>query len=146
MLIRKVEEHDIDQLIELCALHAAYEKSAYDSAGKKEKLFSHFFKEKEGLQCVVVEDDRKLKGYATFIKQFSTWDASYYLYLDCIYLKEEVRGQGLGARLMDLAKSYAKQENCFQVQWQTPKFNQKAIDFYKKIGAQSKEKERFFWT
>jgi len=144
MLIRKVEERDIDQLIELCALHAAYEKASYSSEGKRDKLFKHLFVDKT-VECLVVENQKELVGYATFLKQFSTWGADYYLYLDCLYLVEELRGQGVGTQLMNLLKSYAEEENCFQMQWQTPAFNKSAISFYRKIGGVSKEKHRFFW-
>ena len=50
----------------------------------------------------------------------------------------------LGLKLMQLVKSYAENEKCFQIQWQTPDFNHKAIEFYKKLGGVSKKKERFF--
>lgn len=145
MLIRRVEEHDIDQLLILCALHAEYEKSDYHSEGKRGKLFSQLFESTNGLQCLVVEDKGQLQGYATFIKQYATWDADYYLYLDCIYLKEELRGQGIGTALMNQVRAYGEKENCIQVQWQTPTFNKRAIKFYRKLGANSREKERFFW-
>lgn len=145
MLIRRAVERDIEQLIELCSFHAEYEKVEYDPKGKKEKLFEHLFRDPQELQCIVVESQEKLLGYATYIRQYSTWDAAYYLYLDCIYLRDEMRGQGLGTQLMNLVKSYASQNGCFQVQWQTPQFNKKAIEFYKKLGASCKSKERFFW-
>jgi len=31
------------------------------------------------------------------------------------------------------------------IQWQTPKDNQLAIEFYQQLGAIKKEKQRFFW-
>ncbi|MEP0274125.1 N-acetyltransferase family protein [Ekhidna sp.] len=145
MLIREAVERDIDQIIELCQLHAEYEKSSYSKVEKQEKLFSSLFKEKNGIKCVVIEEERQLHGYATFIKQFSTWDADWYLYLDCLFLREETRGKGIGKEMMSLIKAYAKKEGCINIQWQTPDFNQDAIRFYKKIGAESKKKERFFW-
>ncbi len=146
MLIRRAEERDIDEIIELCSLHARYEKVEYDPKGKREQLFNHLFNAPRDLQCMVVESRENLLGYATFIRQYSTWDAGYYLYLDCIYLREEARGKGIGSKLMSLVKSYANQNACFQVQWQTPKFNLEAIKFYNRIGASSKDKERFFWN
>ena len=99
MLIRRVEERDIDQLIELCVLHAEYEKAEFDPKGKKEKLFNHLFKVDSGLQCIVVEDQGRLLGFATFVRQFSTWDADFYLYLDCLFLREELRGQSVGTKV-----------------------------------------------
>lgn len=80
----------------------------------------------------------------TFMKQFSTWDAAFYLYLNCLYFEPKARGLGLGKQVMEYIWVFAKAENCFQVQWQTPDFNENAIGFYKKVGAISKNKERFF--
>ncbi len=145
MLIRKAEERDMDGLIELCALHANYERNKYDPAGKKESLFNHLFFGSKDLQCLIVECQGKLLGYATYIKQFSTWDAEYYVYLDCLYLKEEIRGKGVGRKLMKLIKDYSRKEGCNHIQWQTPNFNEKAITFYNRLGAVSRKKERFFW-
>ena len=93
----------------------------------------------------MAECNDNLVGYATFTKQFSTWDAAFYLYLDCLFLKEEVRGKGAGRQLMDKVKDDAREENCKLIQWQTPDFNTSAIQFYQKLGAVSKTKERFFW-
>ncbi|MEO9485045.1 MAG: GNAT family N-acetyltransferase [Ekhidna sp.] len=145
MLIRRAQERDIDQILELCALHAAHEKANYNATGKRDKLFHQLF-EQATVQCLVAEEQTNLLGYATFIKQFATWEADHYLYLDCIYLREEIRGKGVGTKLMQLIKSYAEEERCFQMQWQTPAFNKSAIEFYKKLGAVSKSKERFFWS
>ncbi|MFT5917067.1 MAG: hypothetical protein ACI81T_003581, partial [Bacteroidia bacterium] len=41
-------------------------------------------------------------------------------------------------------QSEAKKLNCSLIQWQTPDFNTRAMKFYKRIGASSKSKERFF--
>jgi len=46
---------------------------------------------------------------------------------------------------MGKIKAYGKAINCSEIQWQTPDFNKEAIDFYKKLGADSKTKERFNW-
>ena len=145
MKIRNAIKEDVPQIIELCKAHAAYEQSNYKIEGKSENLIKYLFKESNGLQCLVVEQDEVLVGYTTFIKQFSTWDADYYLYLDCLFLKEETRGIGIGKQLMLKVKEYAVSENCIAVQWQTPEFNKRAIKFYKNLGAKSLSKERFTW-
>ena len=106
-------------------------------------LSEFIFGQNPSLKCLIVEQDNSIIGYATFMKQFSTWDADFYIYLDCLFLKENTRGQGLGSSLMEKVKEYAKSENCKIIQWQTPDFNQKAIDFYTKIGGVFKTKERF---
>jgi len=93
----------------------------------------------------VVTDNEQLVGYMSVIKQFSTWDLDWYLYLDCLYLSEHTRGLGLGGQLMGKLKSFAKEHKIKEIQWQTPKENLPAIEFYQKQGAINKHKQRFFW-
>lgn len=142
--IRFVEPADIDEVIKLCALHAAYEKCDYDPTGKNQLLSDQIFAEQPGLYCLVVTESDALIGYATYMKQFSTWDATHYLYMDCIFMIEASRGKGLGEELMNRIKAEARENESSHVQWQTPDFNDGAIRFYKRIGANSKTKERFF--
>ena len=40
----------------------------------------------------------------------------------------------------------AQKLECVLIQWQTPDFNKRAMKFYNRIGAKSKNKERFFLT
>ena len=145
MNIRFAKKKDINSIIKLCELHAAHEKSNFDSADKTTSLSKYLFTKKPILYCLVVEENQEIIGYATFMKQFSTWDASFYLYLDCLFFLETARGKGLGTLIMLEIKDFAKKEYCTHIQWQTPNFNTKAIQFYKKLGATYKTKERFFW-
>ncbi len=144
MNIRFAKEKDIDQIISLCKLHADFEKAEFDPQ-HKEELFGKYLVNNT-LQCLVVEQNNEIIGYATFMKQFSTWDADFYIYLDCLFLKKQTRGMGVGKLIMEKVKAYAQSENCSIIQWQTPDFNKDAIVFYQKLGAISKTKERFFWN
>ena len=146
MNIRFAKETDVNQIIVLCEAHAIFEKSDYNPNHKAELLSDELFRNSNGLQCLVVEQNNILIGYATFMKQFSTWDANYYIYLDCLFLSENARGNGIGFQMMCKIKEYAISQKCKLIQWQTPAFNENAILFYNKIGAKSNTKERFFWT
>lgn len=145
MEIRFAEKKDLKIIVALCKAHAAYEKAVFSEENKLELLEKHLFSDESDLKCLVVEDCNEIVGYATFFKQFSTWEASYYLYLDCLFLNEQQRGKGVGKKLMELIKDYAISQECSIIQWQTPNFNKKAIQFYNDIGATSKSKERFTW-
>ena len=143
MDIRFAKKEDLPQIIELCREHAAYEGTEYDSVNKIELLSEFVFGQDQVLKCLVVEQINSIAGYATFMTQFSTWDAGFYLYLDCLFLRENSRGQGIGMLLIEEIKKYALVEKCNVIQWQTPLFNHEAISFYQKIGGISKTKERF---
>lgn len=142
--IRSVERQDIPALIRLCAEHAAYEEIDFDSSEKEEALRRHLFTADALTKCFVVEQNNRLIGYSTFMKQFSTWDACHYIYMDCLYLKPISRNRGIGKQLLKKVEQYAQSEGCRLLQWQTPTSNERAIRFYHNYGATSKEKERFF--
>ncbi|SHG67930.1 GNAT family N-acetyltransferase [Flagellimonas flava] len=142
--IRPAKPEDIEGIIPLCAAHAAYEKCPYQSSGKKEGLITAIFQHPKKMHCLVVECDKILIGYATYMEQFSTWDASPYLYLDCIFLKEYARGLGIGEKLLKRIQDEGQRMGCLEMQWQTPVFNTRAVQFYERLGAKRKSKLRFF--
>ncbi|POY39374.1 N-acetyltransferase [Solitalea longa] len=142
-LIRPVEEKDLDQLVLLCERHAAYEQAVYSSVGKSEKLQKALFSENPKLFCLVVESSEELVGYSTYTFDFSTWDAALFLHMDCLYLDPVFRGAGIGVVILEILKKIAIEKECINIQWQTPLFNDRAIKFYKRLGAIEKEKMRF---
>lgn len=142
--IRLAQQSDMSSLIRLCALHADFEKASYTKQGKEEQLSEHLFSSNPSVHCLVVEKEEKLIGYATYMKQYATWDANYYLYMDCLFMEDGNRGQGIGEDLMTAIKQEARRLNCSHIQWQTPDFNVRAMKFYDRIGAKSKTKERYF--
>ncbi|MEM9819613.1 MAG: GNAT family N-acetyltransferase [Bacteroidota bacterium] len=139
-----MQKKDLKQLVDLCARHAAFEQSTYDSDQKEEQLGKHLFSDLPRLFCLVVEKEHRLIGYATYMKQFSTWDADEYLYMDCLFLTKASRGCGTGEKLMEKIKEEGRKAGCSLIQWQTPNTNKRAMKFYERIGASRKSKERFF--
>lgn len=144
-LIRSIEKNDLDQFVNLCSEHAEYEGYSYNKKNKKDALQSQIFSSNPEVQCQVVESDQKLVGYASFLPQYSTWEARYYLYMDCLYLKEKFRGIGIGRELLSIIKKHALDHNFSEIQWQTPNTNRRAIEFYKREGASYMDKVRFFY-
>ena len=145
MTIRPARNEDIAQILSLCREHAEHEKASFDPKGKEVLLSKHLLAADGMVKCLVIDRGDQLMGYATFMKQFSTWEAAFYMYLDCLYLRTEVRGKGFGYKMMQLIKEHAKAEGCEIIQWQTPDFNTDAIAFYQRLGAEAKFKQRFFW-
>jgi len=141
VLLRKAVPADIGQLVELCQLHAEYEGATYDPLGKAEKLAQVLVADPAVLHCLVAVSGSTLLGYATATKEFSTWDADYYLHMDCLYLR---RSSGFGTQFINQLKTLARQLKCSHLQWQTPADNDKAIAFYHQQQARSKDKKRFY--
>ena len=89
MNIRFANNNDLPQIIELCKEHAEYERAEYEQKNKAELLSEFIFGQNPSLKCLIVEQDNSIIGYATYMKQFSTWDSKFYIYMDCLFLKEK---------------------------------------------------------
>jgi GNAT superfamily N-acetyltransferase len=143
-LIRDCRPIHVNVLVDLCQKHAEYELAAFNPLRKEEGLKKALFSEHPKLFCLVVEVNETIVGYTTYTFDFSTWDAASFMYMDCLYLEEEARGFGIGEAIIEKLKQIAIAENCINIQWHTPKFNERAIQFYHRIGGTGKEKVRFF--
>ncbi len=142
-IIRPVNKNDLDSLLILMQEHADYEQAAFNPANKKEKLETALFGQPVKLNCWVVEQGENLNGFVSFTFDFSTWDAADFMYMDCLYLRPNARGHGIGTTIIEKLHKIAKEKNCINIQWQTPDFNESAIRFYHKNNAVSKNKMRF---
>ena len=139
--IRKSRVDDSSILAKLFREHALYEGHDLQITDQFELLE----KGTHPAAIFIVEIDNSVLGYMSLLKQYSTWDMESYLYLDCLFLRPELRGFGVGRKLMSTASDYAIELGLSEIQWQTPVENIEAIGFYRKLGAQDKNKKRFFW-
>jgi ribosomal protein S18 acetylase RimI-like enzyme len=128
----------------MCRDHAEFERADYDCSGKQEALGSRIFDENAMLFCYVITIGDQIIGYFSFTFDYSTWEAKKYLHLDCLYLEPSYRGLRIGDKVFHELVKIAKQNECANIQWQTPVFNEMAIKFYRRIGGRGKEKVRFY--
>jgi L-amino acid N-acyltransferase YncA len=142
-IIRHANETDLPAIVDLCEKHAAYERAAYDATGKQDRLRHAIFSEPKKLFCFVVEAGEALAGYYTYTFDYSTWEANHFLYLDCLYLEPAFRGKRIGESIFKKLTDDARKKGCTKIKWQTPEFNERAIKFYHRIGAQGTSKMRF---
>jgi GNAT superfamily N-acetyltransferase len=141
--IRPVEPTDLDELLIMMQEHADFERAAFSPDGKKDKLHVALFSQPQRLNCWVVTINEKLVGFVSYTFDYSTWDAAEFMYMDCLFLREQTRGKGIGSEIIKRLTAVAAERNCINIQWQTPTFNTPAIDFYIKNKAVAADKVRF---
>lgn len=142
--LRFATPKDIDQIIKLCQEHAQYEKTDYNLEGKSKRLELQLFNDTPNLYCIIAEGEQGILAYTTYMKEFSTWEADYYLHMDCLFVRESARNHGIGLAMIHKMISHAVELNIRLLQWQTPEFNTRAIEFYYRLGAHSKKKLRMY--
>ena len=144
-VVRAARPEDLARVAELAAEHAAYERAAPPPPDLAARLHRLLFETAEPrLRCLVAElPDTTLAGYATCAPELSTWSATEYLHMDCLYLTEDSRGHGLGPLLIAAVRAEARALGLTEIQWQTPTWNEGAIRFYDRLGATAKPKLRY---
>ncbi|MFD6946215.1 GNAT family N-acetyltransferase, partial [Streptomyces roseolus] len=98
-VLRAPVPDDLPALAALCAAHALFERSGPLPDDLAIRLGPALFDEPARLWCLVAESDGRLVGYATYTRDFSTWSASEYVHLDCLFVGEPHRGAGWGRLL-----------------------------------------------
>jgi GNAT superfamily N-acetyltransferase len=141
--VRAATERDLPALIALCVEHARHEGSAFDASGKVVALGRALSGPTPRLHGWVAELASGVVGYATAAAEFSTWGGCEYLHLDCLFVRAEARGHGIGAALLDAVREHARRSGHPRIEWQTPEWNRDAIRFYRREGAIGDRKERF---
>lgn len=70
-----------------------------------------------------------------FFHNFSTFLGKPGIYLEDLFVKPELRGNGIGKILLTYLGKLALERDCGRIEWAVLDWNEPAINFYKKLGA-----------
>ena len=76
-------------------------------------------------------------GYALFFRNYSTFLSRPGIYLEDLYVRPPLRRRGIGFALLQYLARYALEREYGRMEWSVLRWNQLAIDFYRKLGAES---------
>ncbi|KAG0045490.1 hypothetical protein BGZ83_009311 [Gryganskiella cystojenkinii] len=74
-------------------------------------------------------------GFALYFTNYSTWRGRGGIYLEDLFVKESVRGQRVGKRLLGELAREVECMNGGRLEWSVLKWNEPSIQFYKSLGA-----------
>jgi GNAT superfamily N-acetyltransferase len=136
--IRKATASDCARMLELIVELAVFEKAPDEVTVTLDHFIETGFGKKpvwEALLAVEVENNiEKIVGISLWYMRYSTWKGLR-LYLEDLIVTEAYRGMGVGKKLFDETVCEARRMNVSGMMWQVLDWNQPAIDFYKKYGA-----------
>ena len=136
-IIRKAVAADVPKVIELLREFAVFEKLEDDFFIAESDLSKVVFGEKAFVYLLVAESEEELTGFALLYPKFASFRGERSLYLEDLYVRQTERGKGLGLALLKEAAKFAASNDFQRLDWQALKWNTPAIDFYRKIGAES---------
>lgn len=138
--LRPAEPRDLEAIVALIGELAEFEQLTHLLEVTPDKLHPHLFGHKPGdrpvAECVVGEVDGQVEAFALFFTNFSTFLAKPGLYLEDLYVKPAHRGGGLGRALLEHLGALAVERGYGRFEWSVLDWNESAIRFYERMGAQ----------
>jgi GNAT superfamily N-acetyltransferase len=141
VVIRPAIPQDCTGLFDLIAAHARFEQSM--ATLSPSDLLTLLARDAAPVTIFVGERAGQLLGFAALTFDFALWRARRWAHLDCLFVRDDARKLGIGSKLMDTAVDCARKAGADRLEWQTPPWNEDAIAFYRRIGAESSAKVRF---
>ncbi|MDP0495384.1 MAG: GNAT family N-acetyltransferase [Verrucomicrobiota bacterium JB024] len=132
--IRKARIEDMEQVLNLVQELADFEKEPDAVEVTKGDLIKDGFGEQKMFQCFVAETEKGIVGIALVYPRYSTWKGPV-IHLEDLIVSENMRGTGLGTALLDQVVKYGAELGVKRISWEVLDWNEPAIDFYEKKGA-----------
>lgn len=133
--IRPATPIDAEGIFALIQELAVYEKLTHQVTGTSATLAEHLFGTPSHAEAIVADVQGQLIGFALFFKTYSTFLTQPGLYLEDIYVQEPYRAQGIGTGLLRAVAQLAVERNYGRLDWVVLDWNESAIAFYRKMGA-----------
>ena len=140
--IRFARPEDVATILRFVRELAEFEREADKVVATEDLLHEAMFGERPVAEAVIAERDGEPLGMALFFHNFSTWTGWRGLYLEDLYVTPEARGSGVGGALLRHLAAIAVDRGCTRFEWAVLDWNEKAISFYKSMGAEPMDE----WT
>ncbi len=134
--IRPATPADVPLILSLIRELAVFERLAHEVVGTEDALTRHLFGPRPAAEVLLAFSGDTPAGFALFFQNFSTFLARPGIYLEDLFVRPEFRGQGLGRTLLQRLARLALERGCGRFEWAVLDWNENAIGFYKKLGAQ----------
>lgn len=135
LTVRPATPDDIPAIFALIVALAEYEHLSHLVMGTAAQLEKHLFGDRPYLEAIVAELDDRVIGSALFFHNYSTFLTQPGLYIEDLFVLPEFRGRGIGKALLSEVARIARDRGCGRLEWSVLDWNESAIGFYQKLGA-----------
>lgn len=134
--LRAAQPQDVPAIVGLVRELAEFEHLTHLLQLTPERLHEHLFGSRPVVEARVAEAEGTVVAYALFFTNYSTFLGQPGLYLEDLYVRPAHRGAGIGKALLHHLAGLAQQRGYGRFEWTVLDWNENAIQFYKKMGAQ----------
>ena len=139
--IRYAEVEDVPLILEFIKELAEYERMLPAVVATEDILTESLF-ERKMAEVLIGEFEGEPVVFALFFHNFSTFLGKPGIYLEDLYVKPAWRGRGIGGIMLSFLAQLAIERKCGRLEWWCLDWNEPAIQFYHRIGAEPMEE----WT
>jgi GNAT superfamily N-acetyltransferase len=134
--IRPATPEDAGLILTFIRELAEYEKLLHEVQADEAQLRATLFAPTPKVFARIAEAGGEPVGFALYFFNYSTFLGKHGLYIEDVYVRPAYRGCGYGTELFrDLAR-IALSEGCGRMEWWVLDWNDPAIAFYRKLGAE----------
>ena len=135
LILRSTTPQDVPTLFHLIKGLAEYEKLSHAVTGNIADLEFHLFGDRIYAEAILAEVDGTAVGFALFFPNYSTFLTKPGIYLEDLFVLPEYRHQGIGKALLSHVAKLALERDCGRLEWSVLDWNEPAIGFYQRMGA-----------
>jgi GNAT superfamily N-acetyltransferase len=142
IVLRFATVDDVGLILDFIRQLAEYEEMAHEVTADENLLRRTLFGERKVAEVVIASFDGEPAGFALFFHNFSTLLGRPGIYLEDLFVLPRLRGNGIGRVLLSFLARLAIERGCGRLEWWVLDWNEPAIRFYERLGAQAMDE----WT
>jgi diamine N-acetyltransferase len=135
LAIRPARPGDAGIVLGLVRELAVYEKLEHEAVATEAMIEAGLFGKNPRVFCDLADWNGEPAGLAVWYYNYSTFTGRHGIYLEDLYVRESLRGKGIGKALLTALAKRCVDEELARFEWTVLDWNTPSIDFYKAMGA-----------
>lgn len=134
--IKQATENDVPLILQFIRELAEYEQALDRVIATEEILRTTLFGERAYAEAVIAYIGDQPAAFAIYFFSYSSFTGLPNLYLEDVLVRSAYRGSGLGKELFAFLARRASEHGCGRMEWSVLNWNEPAIGFYQRLGAE----------
>jgi GNAT superfamily N-acetyltransferase len=140
--LRFATSDDVELILDFIKQLAQWGELGDQVVADEALLRQTLFGKRQVAEVVIAAYDDEPAGFALFFHSFSTFLGRPGIYVEDLFVIPELRGRGIGRVLLSYLARLAIERGCGRLEWWVLDWNEPAIRFYERLGAQAMDE----WT
>lgn len=135
-IIRPAIATDVPTILRFIRELAEFEKLLHEVQATEQQLSASLFAPGAKAHALIAERDGMPVGFCLYFYNYSTFLARPGIYIEDVYVQPAHRSHGIGRQFFTHLAAQAQREGCGRLEWWVLDWNERALDFYRRLGAE----------